>query len=356
MANENYPKWINGYAKAICKLGKSHDPDTHLPFNGFNFYPLFDDLWVDKIYNAIQKFHRSSLKLEEIIDFLPTHSSMKFNLLEIIIDLKTSNTDSSKAKFIVKFFVEAIKMRAVSKNWYEDNKIWEYEDVEEIIKNKKLVKADRELSIEVGRIIAGCGNLAYGLYNDFCTDYGYDVFGPYDTSRQFGDRASFFVRQFIDLKPVNIWPERKNFPYKTIKVYTIYNNVVSESYYIGCHMNYKQSLVDNLSYFQVEIDNNFVNSLVKLKEVREVILQNASEHYVMYKNVGFEEHKRIWLWQLCYQFKNFFKKVGVDWRPSDEMIKRVKDKELVNYITSYDVSFKKCYENWGINYLKAVYA
>ncbi len=352
----SYPNWVEKYASVIYNLLQSHDAQTHLPFNGFNFYPLFDDLWIDKIYQAIKKFNEMGLKIEEIIEFLPTHSSLKFNLFEIIIDLKTSNTDFKKAKIIVDFFISAIKARALNgDDWMNDNKIKIYKDAEEFLSEKNLIKANKDLSSEVAKIIAGCGTLVHGLYNDYCTDYGYDVFGPYNLPEKFGENATLFIRQFADLKGEGIWPERSSFPYKKIKIHTVYNNLESQSYYIGCHMVYKQSLVENLAYFQVQVDNTLVNSLKELKILREVILKNASQHYVMYKKLGFEDYKRIWLWQLCYQFKNFFTKVGIDWKPSQGMINRVRNKELADYMSNYDFTYNECCEKIGINYLRHIY-
>ena len=353
---QRYPQWIDDYAKVVYNLISTHDADTNLPFNGFNFYPLFDSLWVNKIYKAIEKFNGSGSNIEDIIDFLPTHSSMKFNLLELIIDLKTSDTEPAKAKIIIDFFIKVIQERAGSGNLFKDARIKRYENTSEIIKQKQIIKADRALAQEVAKIIAGCGTLSHGLYNDFCTDLDYDTFGPYDVSSKFGDNAVLFVRQFADSKPIDIWPEFENFPYKNIKTYTIYKGVESESHYLGCHMVYKQNLVDNLTHFQVEIDDRFVNSITELKQIRDKILQVASEHYARYINLGFEEHKQIWLWQLCYQFKLFFEKVGIDWRPSEKMIKQVKGKKLVNYIPRFDISFDEFCDKFGINYLKNIYS
>jgi len=358
MSNRELVQWIDSvYGPSIYELLKGHgDPSVHLPFNGFNFYPVFDDLWVDKIYSAVKKARGSGLSMEELIQFLPTHSFLKFKLFELIIDFKTARTDPQKVKTIFEFFIEAIQLRAVNKNFWQDNRIREYENVDEVIASKKLVRVrDKNVSSEVGKITAGCGTLVHGLYNDFCTDFGYDVFGPYDATKQFGEGSSLFIRQFIDLKPLEIWPQKKDFPYKTIKIYSIYRNVDSQSNFIGCAMVYKQSVVDNLINFQLEIDNRFVHILEELKEVREMILKEASEHYVLYRDLGFEEQKRLWLFQLSYPFKNFFERVGVNWQPDNKMLERVKDRELVDYISSYDIPRQEFNEKFGVDYLKNIF-
>ena len=59
---------------------------------------------------------------------------------------------------------------------------------------------------------------------------------------------------------------------------------------------------------------------------------------------------------MCYQLKIFFDLSGENWRPSQEMINRVKDKELIKTIETYDMLREEFYEKFGITYLKHVYA
>lgn len=354
MSNKKYPKWIDGYAKAAYQLMRSHDPKTHLPFNGYEFYHYFFDLWIEKLYLAVKKFNSSKINIEEIINFLPPHSSIKFNLSEIIVMLEKSRADIDKAKTVIDFLVKIIESRAVNKKWWRDNLIKKYKDVKRIIKNKKLIKANPDTSRELAKVIAGCITLAHGLYNDYCTDYSYDVYGPYKVPTK-KNKLTLFIREFRDLKATAVWPKRKNFPYQSIKVYTIYKNVSSKAYYIGCHMDYKENLVNNLVSFQLEVDDKFINSLDKLRRIKEIIFNNSSRHFSKYKKLEFEQQKRIYLKQLCYQFKGFFEKMGVDWRPTKEMVKRVKNKKLTNLFSNYNLTYKQYCQSGGINYLKRIY-
>jgi hypothetical protein len=56
------PSWIGEFAEAIEVNFKNHDVKVHMPFNGWNYYPIFADLWVDKIYKAVQAFETKDLK------------------------------------------------------------------------------------------------------------------------------------------------------------------------------------------------------------------------------------------------------------------------------------------------------
>ena len=112
MAQE-YPSWIDEYSEAFYSSFQMHDVRVHMPFNGWDFYPLFADLWIDKVYKAIKSFREKGLRIEDVVNQLPNHGSMKFKLAEIIFFLRLAKTPSDRVKYIVDFFVEAIRAQTV---------------------------------------------------------------------------------------------------------------------------------------------------------------------------------------------------------------------------------------------------
>lgn len=352
---KKYPQWIDKYAEAFYSSFQNHDVKAHMPFSGWDFYPIFADLWIDKLHGAIGAIKEKGLKMGPIIERLPNHASMKFKFAEVILCLKSANTSPLRAKNIVDFFLEAIKARTLGEPFWLNNKILLYKDVGSVIKDKKLVPADRELASEIGKIITGCATLAHGLYNDFCPDLAYDVYGPYDASSVYGKDASLVVRSFGDINPTELWPEHAPQPYKKIEVFSVYHDVQMRPMYVACQMVYEQNLLDNLVAFQVEVDGKPVHTLRELKTVREKLLKSASELYVEYQQLDFEEQKKFWLYQLGYQFKPLFDIAGYDWKPSQEMIERVRRKELIPTIETYDIPRREFYEKFGIEYLKTMY-
>ncbi|MDO8521771.1 MAG: hypothetical protein Q7S08_00595 [bacterium] len=350
-----YPAWIDEYAEALYSSFQNHDVKAHMPFSGWDFYPLFADLWIDKLDKAIATIRMKGVRIESIVEQLPNHASMKFKLSEVILCLKSAHTTPLHARNIVDFFLEAIKVRTLGEPLWLNNKIRLYKDVGSVIKDKKLVPANRELASEIGKIITGCATLAHGLYNDFCPDLAYDVYGPYDTSGVYGKGTSLVVRSFGDLNPVELWPEHAPQPYKKVEVFSIYHNVQMRPTYVACQMIYEQNLLDNLVAFQVEVDGKSANVLGELKSVRDKLLKSASELYVEYQGLGFEKQKEFWLYQLGYQLKTLFDITGHDWRPSQETIERVRGKKLIPTVETYNISRGEFYEKFGIEYLKTVY-
>ena len=73
---------------------------------------------------------------------------------------------------------------------------------------------------------------------------------------------------------------------------------------------------------------------------------------------NFEKLKEKVLLQECYQLHEFFDFLGMEWRPTQEMITRIKNKELCKNLYTYGklFSFKEYYKEFGINNLKKVYS
>ncbi len=350
---KKHPQWIDEYADAFYTSFQQHDVRVHMPFSGWDFYPLFADLLVDKVHAAVEALQQKGLAASKIVDQLPNHASMKFKFPELILSFKTANTDPAIARRVSDFFVEAVQERAHGKELWLNNKLQAH-DGGRLAKEKKFVPGNRAHASEIGKIITGCATLAHGLYNDFCPDISYDVYGPYDVSDVYGEGSTLIIRSFPDLSPSELWPEKK-LPYKSISVYTVYKGLTARPTFVPCQMILEQNPHDHFTHYQVEIDGRFVTEIDELKKIRETILKIGSELYVEYQSLGFEKHKELWLWQHGYQLKGLFDAAGLDWKPSRQMLARVRNKELIPTIATYQMPRKEFYEKFGIEYLKQSY-
>ena len=87
-----YPEWIDEYAEAYRSSFMKHDVRVHMPFSGWDFFPLFADLYIDKVYGAVAAFRRQGLQVADVMDRLPNHASMKFKLSEFIYCMGIART------------------------------------------------------------------------------------------------------------------------------------------------------------------------------------------------------------------------------------------------------------------------
>jgi len=350
---KSYPPWIDEYADAFYSSLQNHDTRVHMPFNGWNFYPLFGEHFVEKVHEAVVRLEEKGLKVSDVAHKLPIHASMKFKYPELVLSFKSAKTRPHVVRKVSDFFVEAVRHRATEDGLWLNNRLKEHDGVR-LAREKKFAHGSREHASEVGKIITGCATLGHGLYNDFCVDLTYDVYGPYDVSELYGKGSELIIRSFPDLAPKDLWKGKK-FPFRSITVYTVFKKMNARPMYVPCQLVYEKSTRNQFTHFQVEIDGEFATDLAELKVIRDKLLKYASELYVEYQSFGFERHKEFWLWQLCYQLKPLFDVAGVDWKPSKEMVEAVRGRELVPILQKYQIPRKEFYKKMGIDYLKAAY-
>lgn len=343
--------WINEYAKKIFDITKTVDHRTFFPFDGFLFYPLFDNLWIEKFYQVVCELENKNISEADILKSLPTFSSLKFNFFEMLFMLNDANMDHEKSRKIINFFLQYIRHISVDEKWYNHDRIQKYINIEH---KKELAIFKKEDAPIVGKIICGCAALVHGLYNDYCTDFGYDVFGPYDVSKKFGKGSELFIKYFPDLKAELIWPERKGKKIDDIVIYQVLKNIKSKSYYMGSHIDYKNNIIENTICARVDVNGRSVKNKKKLHEISEMLLDDAAFHYNMCKEFDFEKQKEIYLLQFCYQFKKLFELAGISWRPSKEMKSAIRGKKLIKGSNFGKFNYDQSKEYFGINYLKKV--
>lgn len=362
MKKNNYPKWIDDYAKASYQLFAGNVLKAFQPLDFYHFYPLWYDLWLDRIYQAIKKFRSMKYDISKAVKNFPVPSSSRAVLQKfIIIFPNLTNQKTDQFKEIINFFVEVLENTNKEDVFaYKKNIIHDSNEVQDILKKIELRKATRESAQEIGRIILGMGSLVNGLYNDVVTDMGWDSYGPYDVTEEMKGRESILlIRHFPNLKPIELWPEYleiRDYKFKDVKIYTIYKDIECRINWLGCHPTFNGSLVDNMVQYALLVDGKFINDLEKIKEIKNYYLKLASDQYLRVKQMNFEQLKQKALLQECYQLHTFFEFLGMDWWPTKEMINRVEGKELFRglYPTGELIDFDLYCQNFGINYLKNI--
>jgi len=362
MPEKNYPKWIDEFEKSLICFLQGMDIRTFKPLPVFYFHPLYSDLWLDKLYRSVATSEKISYK--KVLNSLPPPSSIR-GMMEFIVthslNLKKSKKeyDFNKTKKIMDFFTKALKnINQKDCFGYKKNIILNKKELEKLIEKIKWQKGNREISRNLGKLFLGSMHFVNALYNDWCTDNGVDVFGPYQVSKYFGSNTILVIRHFPNLKPWQVWPWTKNLKHKEINIYTVYKNIKFEMDFVGVHTIYKGNLAKNLVSYALEVDGEFKNSLKEIKKISQYYLKLAEKQQNKMETLNFESIKQKILEQEYFQLKDFFKLVGQNDKPSLEIKKRVKNKKLIKNLyplETYKLSNREISEKFGINFLKKIY-
>ncbi|MDO8443938.1 MAG: hypothetical protein Q7S80_00290 [bacterium] len=347
------PDWIDPFLRSSYQLFTNHDPASHLPFDAWGLLPHYSDLWLEKIYEMILAFENKDLKIEDCLELFPNLSSTRFIILMDMIHYHLSKVENPEMVTTIQtFFVKSLKLRSKEDLFAYDKNI-EYADdeVRKKLENHQLKPASQEESREIGKILVALASLTHGLYNDWCTDFDYEITGPYKI-----DDEMILLRSFPDLNPKDIWPKIV-WDFKDVSIITTYKNIDAKIAFVGCHITYTDNTVNNLTRYNVEVDGKKLDNLDKLRDFREKVMPIAAEQFEKYLGMNFEDQKIKFVFQEHYQLKKLFDLVEMDWRPDRKLLDRIKDKALIEDVfPSYEMTLKHYSGSFGGDKLIEAYS
>lgn len=361
---KKYPKWIDEYTRSAYQFFQGMDLRTIEPLDCFHFHPLYSELWFEHLYQAIFRFNKKQLPFVKAVNAFPNPSSIRA-MIEFLVThnndivLSKKIIDKQKVRGVFSFFVKVLKEKNKKDIFARRENIGHSADeIKKIVKTTKWVKGTPEASKAIGKLYLGVSSLVNGLMNDWVTDNGIEVWGPYNVSKFFGPKAILVIREFSRLKPVELWPQAKKYKHKNINIITVYKNVEMEVQFIGCHTIYKGDLAKNLLQYAVEVDGRTVSRPQAIRQLSEYYLQLARAQYKRVRRMSFEALKQKILEQELYQLKDFFKLAGLNNRPPKIIKERVKGKKLLQKrypLETTGMSVREINHTFGIDNLKKLY-
>jgi len=348
----NTPEWVQQLADSSYQLFINHDPQSHLPFNAWGLLPYYGDLWLKKIHEMVIEFKKRGYNISDYLDYFPNLSSTRFIMLMNVIHYHLSDLDDPRLIMEIQdFFVASVKARA-KEDLFATEKNVELSAIQlsELLEKRPIKKCNLEESKEIGKILVALASLTHGLYNDWCTDFNYEISGPY-----FNNEKTVLIRSFPDTRPIDIWPEI-NWYFKDFSIIAEYSKLSVKIAFVGCHITYSENSVENLSGYNFQVDGKDISGVGQLKTLREKLMPIAAEQYEKFMGMDFESQKIKFVYQEHYQLKKLFDLAGIGWQPSAKLLDRIKGKELVKDVfTNYNVTIDEYREIFGFNKLIKAY-
>lgn len=319
-------KLLNVYCEGIYAM----DPKTALPFWDYDFGPIYGDLWINKMLEAISRAKKLKLSYQQINGYFKNIAVPRKELIYSLVDLKVGKIPFDKRMEFVDFWWNVINQTCVKDCLVEKaNIIHSREQIGKMITDIPWQKADLINARQIGNLAMNLNSLSYGLYTDIFAHNAMENFGAYDVSKYFGNKKHILVvKQWVNLKPIELWSEFNNFKFDNIKVYAIYKDI-DFTVDIYTHQTYSGSAASNLAqYCVLANDGKVFNDAARLEKINNYLGKTVVNHFTKVQNRGFEEAKKMWVLARNYQFIDFFKAVGLEWRDW-QMLDRVKNKPLI---------------------------
>ncbi len=182
--------------------------------------------------------------------------------------------------------------------------------------------ADPGIARALGRLSSACYHLSHGLYSDMNPQLVYDNFGPYHLD----GGGMFSLREFGNLRPVDLWPETARLGVDRIRIGARYEDV-DLTVDATTHAVYRGDVIGGLRAWWCEADGSIL-SLEEIERLRGAIEACAIEVYTKVKQQSFEEKKKMYVFQKSWSYHALFGTIGLDWRPHEEILNAIQDKPL----------------------------
>jgi hypothetical protein len=248
-------------------------------------------------------------------------------MLFLTIDLKLARIPKEERMRIFSFFQALIDSLGKKDpfNIQGNCIIHSPKEIDEIL-SRQFQKGTEESARMLGRMFMAGYHVVNGLWSDIYTDNGAENYGAYDVSGKYGDGAILVIKHLKNLRPVELWPERKGVKHEDVKLYCIYKNVKFSTDLISCHTMYEGDTIKGLVAWRVEADGKEIASLGDVEAMEKNFQEHAVPQWKMLMNLPFEEMKQAGLRMRCSVFRKMREMAGLDWKPTPAMQDAVKNK------------------------------
>ena len=325
-----YPKWIDEWARAVHN-GFSHMvPCSWGPIDVMALIGFLNGAFLSRLAEAVRRIKEKNVPIEKVAECFPSPSSLHVAIYYLVTEYQWSNPKrKGEMREVIEYLLEILKrLRKRDLFAYESNIGHSEKEIEETLRVTRWAQGSPIVARELGRLYVSLDAFVLALYGDFFPQEGHEVYGPYNASSKFGEDTILIIKDFVKIRPLELWPEAKDFKHDKIKIFQIYRDVKFRCELIGKHSLYEGDIIQNLVAYAVVVDGKIFNAIQDMKALRDEFAQTALKQSSLYDTLSKEELKKKMLEWLCYQFVYLFKLAGMDWRPTEAMLQAVKDKTV----------------------------
>ena len=304
---------LDALMTAYCEGIYAMDPRTTYPFWDYDFAPLFSDTWIAKLLATTVACR--PLDSSELAHLFSGPSVPRKELIYSLFDLKVARIGRDERLRQVSFWVDLLKTWCGS-DWLSNgsNQAPNLDRPSVMMADAPWIPTDRTGGRAVGHMTAALNSLAYGLYSDVFVHQCAEFRGPYKVappvSESSAGRHRLLVRSWSGLRPYGLHPECQDPGYDKVVIAAVYDCEFAIDIYN--HVSWNESPVDHMRQYAVWIDARpSIISPGELASLAQSVAGLAETTFRWYRDLGFEDKKRLWVRQRNYQFRRLFRSTGL---------------------------------------------
>ncbi len=327
---------MNDFFNSLNYAIEKTDSGTFWPGGGGQIGSPFVAIDALALHNQLLELKKNK-SASELTNFFYNPSVIRYVVVgNFIIGLKVLIRDKKisleSAKESLEFFLDILDSKMDSdpfcvtgkNNWFSQKK------VNILVQNLTFNSADEKEQTLISRMVIALNSLVWSFYYDIYVEAGFEFHGPYNIEFN-GKKYSLLIRDYHDLKPIDLWENAKKISNQSVKLYLLYSRVdIKLDYFM--HELSDEPLRKNLAFYAIELtDSEGKKSFVQVNDCIEIIeeVEKTTFEQVNFVNKldTIEKIKKGAM--ICfYQLKSFREKIGIDWKPSKEVFEAIDTKGL----------------------------
>lgn len=320
-------EWADDFLDAWEAVEKTVDWRTAQPFSVDALDPYYYDLVIDQLISALRS---EGVQKADIKTLFAGPANIRNQLVVLLFYTKFYKFNKQDRMTIAEFYHEALKSYSPNDpfTYKSTNYLYGAAEVNKISRSIKWERASPEYARELGKLLVSLASLAYSLYTDATPSLCGEYHGPYDVSTKFGKGHTLLVRDYVKLKPTELWQHTKSYRLSSVSIYAIYKNVKIKPDFYGNFVADK-NLLDSLAFYKVFINGKPASSIEAVKKARTYLAKLTLEQVNRLKKMSLEQIKLKFMETEMLQYKRILELAKIKTGPTPEMVKRIKGKKLL---------------------------
>ncbi len=323
--------WLDDFIDSWQVAVGAMDFSTLRPFTWLQMHPLYAVEWCENMAELARGLGENRVSRADYAALGLGSGVFRDQLFYLLWDFKSARLPFKEREKIIRPFHEMNLASTFADPYgFTSNIQHSPEQVRLLLHEIPWQTGEPEHARLLGKLYTGALHLVHGLYGDIYVGNSADNFGAYDASGKYGKGHSLVIRNFADLKPLEVWSGAGAIPCKTLDIYTVYRKVRFTCDAISCHSVFDGNVIENLVDFAVKVDGKFVDSTAALAALKDDLTEHAVGQWKELVGKDFEDLKQTGLTQRSYINKPLYELAGMDWRPTKAMRQAVKGKPFAD--------------------------
>jgi len=205
----------------------------------------------------------------------------------------------------------------------------------------KTVKEKQTLGRSIYKASASAKSLIWSLYFYGWDDVGYEVHGPYKIKMENGKKYQLVITDYFNLKPTLLWPDVESFPYSSVCLMALYTATADLSVDMFIHFVNKGGLFNNTTALYLEANGVPIRTQEAAESLSKRILTRVSRQHKIIEAMSKEEVIKKFIESRYYAFRKWRWYFQEDWRPPQEVLRRIKDWGIIEILPGKAPTWKE---------------